>query len=387
MATIRERKDAQGNKSYHVQIRLKGFPPQTRTFDSKTVAKQWAAQVEVDLKAGRYMQRVEAERHTVGEMIDRYRKEVLLIRKPQRDADQGRVLDWWSSRLGAYSLAELTPALIGSCRDEFASIPTPNGGTRAAATVVRSLATFSHVLTVAVKEWQWLETSPMFRVAKPRVNNERVRHLSDDERDRLLAATARSTNRYLYVIVVTALSTGMRYGEIMHLRWRDITLPEQEGNHGLILINRTKNGERRGVPLTGLALQEINRLNAIHADKRTGRSDLGALLFPSDRAPDQPINIHSAWDIARQRAGIEDFRFHDLRHTTASYLAMGGATAPEIAEILGHKTLNMVKRYAHFGKDHIASVLTRVNAARFGDSGSRVTPSNNADDQKTHEPR
>jgi integrase len=366
MATIRERKDAQGKKSYHVQIRLKGFPPQTRTFDSKTLAKQWAAQVEAELRAGRYMQRVEAERHTVHEMIDRYRKEVLLTRKPQREADQGRVLEWWSSRLGAYSLAELTPALIGTCRDEFASIPTPNGRPRAAATVVRSLATFSHVLSVAVKEWQWLETSPMSRVAKPRVNNERVRHLSDDERERLLAAAAQSTNRHLYVIVVTALSTGMRYGEIMHLRWRDITLPDRNGDYGLILLNRTKNGERRGVPLTGVALQEVQHLHARLARTRTGRVDPDALLFPSDRDPDQPINIHPAWDIARRRAGIEDFRFHDLRHTTASYLAMGGATAPEIAEILGHRTLNMVKRYAHFGKDHIASVLTRVNAARLG---------------------
>ncbi|KVN59742.1 hypothetical protein WM03_24730 [Burkholderia ubonensis] len=387
MATIRERKDAQGHKSYHVQIRLKGFPPQTRTFDSKTLAKQWAAQVEADLRAGRYMQRVEAERHTVSEMIDRYRKEILLTRKPQREADQGRVLDWWSSRLGAYSLAELTPALIGTCRDEFASIPTPNGGPRAPATVVRSLATFSHVLSVAVKEWQWLETSPMSRVAKPRVNNERVRHLSDDERDRLLAAAARSTNRYLYVIVVTAISTGMRRSEILGLRWRDISLPKQEGSYGLILLNRTKNGERRGVPLTGVALQEIERLNAIHADKRTGRPEPDALLFPSDRVPDQPINIHPAWDIARRHAGIEDFRFHDLRHTTASYLAMGGATAPEIAEILGHRTLNMVKRYAHFGKDHIASVLTRVNTARLGGSGNLATPLDNANDQKKDEPR
>lgn len=376
MATIRERKDAQGNKSYHVQIRLRGFPPQTRTFDSKTLAKQWAAQVEADLRAGRYMQRIEAERHTVQEMIDRYREEVLLTRKPQREADQGRVLNWWSSKLGAYSLAELTPALIGACRDELASTPTPNGKSRAPATVVRSLATFSHVLSVAVKEWEWLETSPMTRVAKPRVNNERVRHLTDDERDRLLAAAARSTNRYLYVVVVTALSTGMRYGEIMLLRWRDVTFPERDGDYGLILLNRTKNGDRRGVPLTGIALQEIKRLNTMRVDKRTGRADPNALLFPSERLPDQPINIRPAWHVARRHAGIEDFRFHDLRHTTASYLAMGGATAPEIAEILGHKTLNMVKRYAHFGKDHIASVLTRVNAARLGGPSGQASPSN-----------
>ena len=151
----------------------------------------------------------------------------------------------------------------------------------------------------------------------------------------------------------------------MNLRWRDVTLPEKEGDYGLILLNRTKNGERRSVPLTGVALQEIRHLNGPFARIGAGSVDPGALLFPSDREPDLPINIRPAWYAALRQAGVGDFRFHDLRHTTASYLAMGGATAPEIAEILGHKTLNMVKRYAHFGKDHIASVLfpSRSNGA------------------------
>jgi integrase len=366
MATIRERKDERGNKSYHVQIRLKGFPPQTKSFDSKTIAKRWAAQVEADLRAGRYMQRVEAERHTVREMIDKYRKEVLLTRKPQREADQGPILDWWSDKLGAYSLAELTTALIGACRDELAATPTSGGKPRAAATVVRSLATLSHVLSVAAKEWQWLETSPMPKVAKPRVNNERVRHLSDDERNRLLDAAAQSGNANLYTIVVIAISTGMRYSELMHLRWRDITLKEHQDHYGLILLNHTKNGERRGIPLTGAALQEVRRLQVEHTKTREGVIDSNMLLFPSEAEPSQPVQIRKAWDTALKRASIEDFRFHDLRHTTASYLAMGGATAPEIAEILGHKDLKMVKRYAHFGKDHIAKVLTRMSEARFG---------------------
>jgi len=366
MATIRERKDAQGNKSFHVQIRLKGFPPQTKSFDSKTIAKQWAAQVETDLRAGRYMQRVEAERHTVRELIDKYRREVLLTRKPQREADQGPILDWWSNKLGAYSLAELTPALIGASRDELAATPTATGKPRAAATVVRSLATLSHVLSVAAKEWQWLEISPMPKVAKPRVNNERIRHLSDDERDRLLDAASQSANAYLYVIVVIAISTGMRYSELMHLRWRDITLREHEDDYGLVLLNQTKNGERRGIPLTGVALKEVRRLFAEHAKTRKGVFDPDALLFPSGAEPGQPVQIRKSWDTTLKRAGIENFRFHDLRHTTASYLAMGGATAPEIAEILGHKDLKMVKRYAHFGKDHIAKVLTRMSESRLG---------------------
>ena len=99
MAVIRERVSATGTKSYHVQVRIKGFPPQTKTFASKTMAKQWAAMVETELKAGRYLPRVVAERHTVAELIDRYRKEVLPQKKAKFIRDQTVHLDWWETKL------------------------------------------------------------------------------------------------------------------------------------------------------------------------------------------------------------------------------------------------------------------------------------------------
>ena len=99
MAVIRERVSATGTKSYHVQVRIKGFPPQTKTFASTTMAKQWAAMVETELKAGRYLPRVVAERHTVAELIDRYRKEVLPQKKAKFIRDQTVHLDWWEAKL------------------------------------------------------------------------------------------------------------------------------------------------------------------------------------------------------------------------------------------------------------------------------------------------
>ena len=95
MATIRERIDANGNKSYHVQIRIKGFPPQTQSFDTKTLAKRWATDTESELRAGRYMQRVEAQRHTVREMLEKYRDEILIPLKPKEVRAQGPQLAWW----------------------------------------------------------------------------------------------------------------------------------------------------------------------------------------------------------------------------------------------------------------------------------------------------
>ena len=243
MATIRERIDSTGKKSYHVQIRLRGFPPQTQSFGSKTIAKQWAAQVETELREGRYLPRAQALRHTVKEMLEKYRKRVLIPLKPQELKVQGPQLDWWIDKIGAYGLADITPAAIAQYRDELLQTPIgkKNPRLRSPATVVRYMALLSHAFNVAVKEWQWLHESPMPKVAKPKVSNGRLRYLTEDEQKRLIAATKQSANHYLYTIVSIALSTGMRLGEIMTLRWRNLLLEDNE-EFGLILLETTKNG-------------------------------------------------------------------------------------------------------------------------------------------------
>lgn len=373
MATIRERIDATGKKSYQVQVRIKGFPPQTNSFPTKTLAKQWAAHVESELRTGRYMPLAQAQRHTVRELLDEYRKNVLTPLKPKQVSSQGPQLDWWSKKLGAYSLADLTPAAIGKCRDELLQTPFGNNNDRmrTPATVVRYMAVLSHAFSVAVKEWQWMPESPMSKVKKPKVKNERMRYLSDDEQSRLLAATKISANHYLHTIVTTALSTGMRYGEIMNLRWSNVILDDAD-DLGLILLETTKNGEPRGVPLVKNACVAIKVLRQAHAANNGGKVKTDRLLFPSEDDADKPVEIRKAWETALRRAEIKNFRFHDLRHTAASYLAMDGATAPEIAEILGHKSLQMVKRYSHFNKAHIAQVMARMNQSRLGGSTDGV---------------
>jgi integrase len=367
MASIRERIDSTGKKTYQVQVRIKGFPPQVETFDTKTTAKQWAAHIESELRAGRYMHRVEAQKHTVKELLEDYRMKVLIPTKPKEERSQGPQLEWWIQKLGAYSLADLTPAAIAKCRDELLQTPfgRNNDRMRTPATVVRYMAVLSHAFNVAVKEWQWMTESPMNRVSKPKVNNERMRYLADDEQVRLLDAAKKSQNIFLYTILITALSTGMRYSEIMTLRWRDVLLDEKD-DFGLILLKTTKNGEPRGVPVVKNACVAIKTLRQKHAARHRGHIKSDSLLFPSEDDPETPVEIRKAWDTALRRAEITNFRFHDLRHTAASYLAMEGATAPEIAEILGHKSLQMVKRYSHFNKAHIAKVMSKMNQTRFG---------------------
>jgi integrase len=218
---------------------------------------------------------------------------------------------------------------------------------------VRYLAALSHAFTVAVREWQWLEENPLRKVRKPPESRGRVRFLSDNERQRLLEVCKTSRNPYLYTVVVLALSTGARKMELMKLTWHDIDLLR-----GIITLHDTKNKERRALPLAGYALDLMRQ----HAKVR--RLDT-SLVFP-ERTGTKPLSIRDAWKHAVKRAEIPDFRFHDLRHSAASYLVMSGASLAEIAEILGHKTLSMVKRYAHLSEQHTAGVVARMNAVIFG---------------------
>ena len=353
MATITKRTAKDGTPSYRVEVRLKGYPPQRATFARLTDARQWAKETETDIKRGRHFKTAEAKRHTLAALVDRYVRDVLPSKKASTQRAQRFQFDWWKSELGHLALADVTPAAIAEARDKLASTPSKRGGTLSPAYVVRHLSALSHAFTVAVKEWGWLEDNPLLKVSKPNEPRGRVRFLSDDERDRLLAACRESPNPWLYTAVVVALSTGMRKGELMGLTWADVNL-----NSGRIVLHQTKNGERRVVPLAGPAL------HLLREHGKVGRLDT-ELLFPGARK-DSPIDLRAPWETALKKAGIEDFRWHDLRHSTASYLAMGGASLAEIAEVLGHKTLQMVKRYAHLSEAHTQAVMERMTARFLG---------------------
>jgi len=347
MATIRNRTKSDGTKAWFVEIRKKGHPPQRATFRRRTNAEKWARDTESDIERGRYFQTLEAKRHTLADLIDCYTRDTLPHKKAKTQGPQRQQLAWWKAELGDYTLADCTPALIAEARDKLALERGP-------ATVVRYLAVLSHAFTVAAKEWGWIESNPCLKVRKPTEPRGRVRFLSDSEREGLLRECRTSKNLWLHTAVVVALSTGMRKGELMGLTWKDVDLQA-----GRIVLQETKNGERRVVPLAGSALALLKE----HTKVRRLDTDL---LFPGARK-DTPIDLRTPFENALKRAGIEDFRWHDLRHSTASYLAMNGASLAEIAEVLGHKTLNMVKRYAHLSEAHTAGVVERMNARIFGE--------------------
>jgi integrase len=350
MATIEQRTGKDGQQVYRVKVRRKGAPPLSATFSKLSEAKKWAQVNEGAVLEGRHFKTAEAKRHTLADLIDRYVERVLPHKSHSSIYMQTLQLKWWKKRLGHYVLADITPALIAEYRDKLAR---EDGVLRANSTVNRYLAALSHALSIAVKEWGWLDDSPIRKVSKPKEPRGRIRFLSDDERQRLLDACKASDSQYLYTVVVLALSTGARKMELLNLTWQNVNL-----KRAVITLNATKNGERRVLPLAGHALGLMQE----HAKVR--RFDT-TRVFPSHDGKG-PRDIRTAWKHVIKRAGISDFRFHDLRHSAASYLAMNGASLAEIAEVLGHKTLQMTKRYAHLSEAHTAGVVARMNQAIFG---------------------
>jgi integrase len=362
MASIETRKNTHGNVSYYVKIRLKGHRQTNAAFDRLTDAKQWAQKTEADMRRGRHFDTVESRRRTVADLLDRYRNEVLPKKEGCSRSQPGQ-LDWWKSEAGHLLLADLTPARIAEFRDKLLHSPrNPRRANHrvkqplsrhAPATVNRYLAVLSHACTIAMKEWAWLDDNPLRKVRKLREAKGRDRFLSDDERKSLLQACTESKSPHLHLIVVLAISTGMRRGEILSLCWGQIDLDRKR-----ITLHKTKNGDTRSIPLVGLAF-----------DLMTARRP--AEVKPTDRvfaakSDDSNVEIKKGWAVALKAANLSEFRFHDLRHTAASYLAMNGATLLEIAAILGHRTLAMVKRYAHLTDTHTHRVVAAMNEKVFG---------------------
>lgn len=353
MATI-EKRVIGGKTKYRVKVRLKGFPEETATFERLTDAKTWASGMETKIREGRHQQNKAAQKYTLHDAIERY-VETVLPRKPKLEKDQKQQLSIWDNALGEYTLVNITPALIADVRDRLASEKTVRKTLRTPGTVNRYMAALSHLFTIATKEWGWLNHNPVLHVSKLKEPRGRIRFLSDEERSALLKACQESESKGLYTIVVTCLSTGARKMEIVDLKWADIDF-----NRSLITLHETKNNERRVLPLKGLAFDLLQE----HFKKRNPKV---ALVFPSHADSEKSIDIRTPWENALIRAKIQDFRFHDLRHSAASYLAMNGASLAEIAEVLGHKTLSMVKRYAHLSEAHTAKVVESMNAKIFGD--------------------
>ena len=366
MATIRKREgektgtDGKVRKTvrYQAVVRLGGHPPQYGSFRTKTEAKEWATSIEDAINKDEHIPNREAKRRTVSEVLERYRQSELSKKRDKVNVE--RYLNFWIARIGNLKLTRVTRPLIIEIRDEMLADKSP-------ATVNRYLATLRHAFRLACVDWGWLNTNPVQHVilTEPRG---RVRHLSDDEIKALLASAKESEHPHLYAIVLIALTTGARRGEIASLRWKDVDLSTRRA-----ILHETKNDERRTLAIVPQVVDELKKLRKVR------RIDDDLIFANLNNGKRTYSTVESAWQIAIEKAKLDDFRFHDLRHTFASHLVMSGVDMMTGKALLGHATLTMTMRYSHLAPDHRMRAIKTLDFAYQTDTKTDTVESSASD--------
>jgi integrase len=336
MAAISRRK-----AGYQVQIRRDGHPALSKCFATLRAAQQWARHIENELDRGIFLDRTEAEKQTIGDLLARYAREVSPTHKGHRN-ETICIKALQRDPLSQRKAAALSGKLLAEWRDRRLQAVSP-------ATVNRELNLISAAINTARKEWGVHIENPVGAIRRPPVGKGRKRRLTGEEAARLqsvLQAGGRNPdgtfdggarNCWMAPLVTLAIETAMRQGELLKLRWQDINLTVRTAH-----LADTKNGDARTVPLSSVATATLAQLPR----SITGR------VFPLTKNA-----VVQAFQRACQRAGVDDLRFHDLRHEAVSRLFEAGLNPVEIAAISGHRTLAMLSRYAHANAEELARKL------------------------------
>ena len=326
MATIESR----GAYQWRVKIRRRGYPIQTRTFETKAAAERYAREIESEMDRGVFVSRTEAENTTLSELLNRYLEEVT-AKKKGAHAESYRIRALLRHSLAFRIVATIRGSDIAAYRDERLATVTPP-------TVKRELVILGHLFETARKEWGIHVDNPVRMVRPPASAKPRERRLQGKEEEKLLKACGKARNPYLAPIVRLAIETGMRRSELVKLHWEHVDIKRRTAH-----LPDTKNNEPRTVPLSTAAVQALKALpRAINGQ-----------VFPGITT--EAVKLAFARAIAR--AGIEGLRFHDLRHEATSRLFERGLNIMEVSAITGHKDLSMLKRYTHLRAEDLAKKL------------------------------
>lgn len=300
---------------------------QSTETDDKKVAEKIFHKVMTDVAEGKWFERQQGT-HTFSEMMDRYMKEHSKVKKRSTTRDEAS-LKHLLPFFGALTLKEVAPSNISQYKSQRLAAEA------AAGTLNRELALMKHAFTLAIREWTWAKENPVKMISMEKEAPHKDRWLTDAEEKRLLAACP----EWLREIVVFAVDTGCRRGEILALSWKRLDLAK-----GVVTIFGKKTGEWRGVPLT----RRLWDLLVLKQASQKVRSLQDNLVFSNPAG--QTVNIHElrwAFETALDEAGISNFRFHDLRHSFATRLAQNGVDLFTIQKLLGHKSFATTERYAH----------------------------------------
>ncbi len=297
---------------------------------------------------GVYIERAGSDRILLKHALDRYLREVSSTKKPSTHSAEKHKAKALKASLGAYSLAAITPDLVAKYRDERLE------ASKSPSTVRLELSLLSHLFTIAIKEWRvGLFYNPVANIRKPAPPQGRDRRLSPDEEITLLKACDNHSNPILGWIARIALYTGMRAGEIKSLTRRQVNMQKRTAH-----LSETKNGSARTVPLTREAAKVFRM--ALDNPVRPLDTDLIFWGEPGRDGIRRPYEFRPAWHRTLKEAGIQGFRFHDLRHEAVSRLVEAGLGDQEVAAISGHKSMQMLKRYTHLRAEDLVERLDKL---------------------------
>lgn len=333
MAKIQARKGVKGT-TYRVEVMRDGVRS-SKSFKTKKEAERFAAHLCIDEDFAASLSSHVLNNLTLDNAVSEY-----LARFTGRDTSRPQVLRWWLDFIGgSRAIGKIARRHVKDAMDRLSK----EG--KAPATQNRYKAALSALFAFLCDHYD-IKHNPAREVRQKHENNAVVRFLSEQELAFLLTAAKQSNWPRLYLLIILAITTGARRSNLLGLRWQDIDLKQRTA-----IIQRTKNGQATTLTLTGEVVEELLKF----------RDHGEALLFHSPRNHLKPfIEFDHHWRVAKGRAKLNDFRFHDLRHTCASLLAMSGASLLEIADVLGHKTISMTQRYAHLCHQHKAELTERV---------------------------
>lgn len=323
MATIRQRAG-----KWQCIVKRKGHPLQSKTFDFKKDAEKWARQQERLIDTGQWADSAEATRTTLAELLERYSREITQAKRG-REAELCRIRNLCKTKLARLSVAAINGQALSAWRDT--RLQKVSG-----ASVNRELSLLSHAFSIAIHEWGFvLQSNPVSFVRKPPEGKPRDRVLSNEQRENLTASCGQCKNPWVKPVVIFALETACRRGEILSLQWTDVDLGKSTAKVS------GKTGSRT-IPLSPTCIGMLTSLPR----------SLDGQVFP--------ISIEAlkqAYERAVKRAGIQDFTFHDLRHDSLTRLARMGFNILELRTISGHTTANMLQRYVSINAVDLAQRL------------------------------
>ncbi|MGC8580008.1 MAG: tyrosine-type recombinase/integrase [bacterium] len=325
-------------QKWMIQLRYNGRLVRIATGTSnKKLAQEIEAKTKTELVEGRYFDKGQGNKKTFKDMADKYMTEYAIKKAVRSKLRDGVSLKHLLPEFGDTYLSQITPNQIARYkvkREQEGASPK---------SINHELGFCKHAFNLAIKEWEWVKDNPFTKVSMEKLPQPRVRYLTPEEFEKLYQAC----NERLKPIVLLAVNTGMRQDNILSLTWTQIDL-----SRGVIILEHTKNGERLGLPMNDtvknllIELNKVRHINSPYVFHNSTGNRISA------------TTVQHAFHRVCKKAGIQDFRFHDLRHTFASWLVQGGVDLYRVQRLLGHKTGEMTRRYAHLAPDNLRDGVT-----------------------------